>query len=126
MATRRTEAKAMTAREVERVFERAAGRRRLVQLTDAAGHTRAVHPYMVYVTAAGRRMLHSYQVEGYSEHGNSSGWKNVRPSSFVEARELDEEFDARRDYNPFRENQFAVVIYAAPTADGRVRRPDSP
>jgi hypothetical protein len=116
----------MAAREVERVFARAARRRRLVRLTDAAGRWRLVHPYMVYVTAAGRRMLHCYQVEGYSEHGRSSGWKNVPPSSFVEACETDEGFAPRDDYNPFRENQFAVVVHAAPTADGRVRQPDRP
>lgn len=114
-------------REVEAVFVRAARAGRLVWLAepDPVERYRVVEPYMVYRSGTGRRLLHAYQVGGYSAGGPLRGWRNLEPGAFAEAQVLEEPFAVRPDYNPFNEQNFPHVAFALPTADGRRRAPDA-
>jgi hypothetical protein len=108
--------------QVESTFVRAARAGRLVWLTEPAGRYRVVEPYMVYLSPKGRRLLHFYQVGGYSEGGIIRGWRNPEAAVFDSALVVDESFEPRPDYNPFNEWMFPRVVFALPTADGRERR----
>jgi hypothetical protein len=107
---------------VEATFVRAARRRRLVWLTEPSGRYRIVEPYMIYHSPTGRRLFHFYQVGGYSAGGRLRGWRNPDVRAFDSAQMLAETFAPRPEYNPFNREMFPVVVYAAPTADGRARR----
>lgn len=116
----------MTPEEVESVFVAAAKTSSLVWLTEPSGRYRIVEPYMVYVSSTGRRLLHCFQIGGYSAGGVLRGWKNPGVESFESARVVDERFTPREDYNPFNEEMFPRVVFALPTRDGRMRPPDPP
>lgn len=110
---------------VEAAFITAANARRLVWLTEPSGRYRVVEPYMVYRSPTGRRLFHFHQVGGYSSGSIIRGWRNPDVTAFDSAQILDESFTPRTDYNPFNEEMFPHVIFAVPTADGRVREPDA-
>jgi hypothetical protein len=114
----------MPAQDVERTFMQAAESGRLVRLSEEDGQTRLVEPYMVYLTSAGRRLLHMYQLEGYSAHGHPRDWKNAEPSRFIGAVVESQPYSPRPDYNPFNEKQFPFVVYAASNASGERRPPN--
>lgn len=106
---------------VEATFIQAAKSLKLCELTDSPGNKRLVEPYMVYSSRTGKRLFHCYQLKGYSESGQQTGWKNPEVSSFVLAVIRDETFIPRREYNPFNYNMFPVVHFSIPTFDGQQR-----
>lgn len=93
----------------------------LCELEDQTGNKRLVQPYMVYTSATGKRLFHCYQLEGYSESGEPTGWKNPQVDSFIKAKIRDEIFVQRREYNPFNYDMFPFVHFSIPTIDGRQR-----
>ena len=104
---------------------RAAGEAlRLVWLTEPSGRYRIVEPYMIFESSTGKRLLHLYQVGGYSSGSILRGWKNPEVGVFDGARVLDDRFSPRDDYNPFNAEMFPRVIFAVPTRDGRRRAPE--
>jgi hypothetical protein len=107
--------------EVEAVFIEAGRRSSLVWLTEPSGRYRVVEPYMVFRSTTGKRLLHLFQVGGYSAGAILRGWKNPEVSAFDDAQLLDQRFTARADYNPFNEEMFPEVIFAIPNRDGRQR-----
>lgn len=109
--------------EVERVFITAGKALSLVWLTEPSGRYRIVEPYMVYCSTTGKRLLHFYQIGGYSAGGILRGWKNPEVSAFDSAQIVDQRFTPREDYNPFNEEMFPEVVFAVPTRDGRQRMP---
>lgn len=109
--------------EVERAFIAAGKSLSLVWLTEPSGRYRIVEPYMVFVSTKGKRLFHLYQIGGYSSGGVLRGWKNPEIAHFASAEVLDQRFAPRADYNPFNEEMFPDVVFAAPTRDGRVRVP---
>lgn len=109
---------------IEAVFRRAADAGRLVWLTEPNGRYRVVEPYAVYISGTGKRLLHLYQVGGYSAGAELRGWKNIEVSTFDSVQLLETRFAPREAYNPFNESVFPTLIHARPTADGRVRPPD--
>ncbi len=110
---------------VEATFIAAAKARRLVWLTEPSGRYRIVEPYMVFRSSTGKRLLHLYQVGGYSAGSILRGWKNPEVAVFDGAQMLEESWVPRDDYNPFNREMFPEVIFAVPTRDGRVRAPDT-
>lgn len=106
---------------VEPTFIQAAKSMKLCELVDQNGNKRLVEPYMVYSSATGKRLFHCYQVQGYSESGQSSGWKNPQVDSFLQASVVDETFTPRREYSPFNYKMFPIVHFSIPTVDGRQR-----
>jgi hypothetical protein len=112
--------------EVEERFIQAAKASSLVWLTEPSGRYRVVEPYMVFYSTTGKRLLHLFQVGGYSAGGILRGWKNPEVSAFDGARILEQRFLPRTDYNPFNEEIFPRVVFAAPTRDGRPRAADPP
>ena len=111
--------------EVEEVFIAAAQASRLVRLVEASGRDRVIEPYMVFRSATGKRLLHLFQLGGYSAGGVVRGWKNAEVSGFEGARIVEQRFVPRRDYNPFNEEMFPRVRFAVATRDGRQRAPDA-
>jgi hypothetical protein len=109
---------------VEARFIEAARRRRLLWLTEPSGRYRIVEPYMVFRSSTGRRLLHFYQVGGYSAGSILRGWKNPDVHAFDGAEVLEETWQPRDEYNPFNYEMFPEVVYAVPTWDGRLREPD--
>ncbi|HEX2094308.1 MAG TPA: hypothetical protein VHG28_18035 [Longimicrobiaceae bacterium] len=114
----------MEAAEVESTFIAAAKALSLVWLTEPSGRYRIVEPYMVYVSSTGKRLFHCYQIGGYSSGGILRGWKNPEVEAFDSAQIVDQRFTPRGEYNPFNEQMFPDVVFAAPTADGRQRMPN--
>ena len=108
--------------EVEEIFIAAAKGSTLVWLGEPSGRSRVVEPYMVFCSTTGKRLLHVFQVGGYSSGGILRGWKNPEVGSFHEAQPLPQRFTPRADYNPFNEEIFPTVFFAVPTRDGRRRR----
>lgn len=111
----------MPSAEVEAVFVAAAKTQSLVWLTEPSGRYRIVEPYMVFVSGTGKRLLHLFQIGGYSSGGVLRGWKNPEVAAFDSAQIVDQRFTAREDYNPFNEELFPEVVFALPTRDGRQR-----
>jgi hypothetical protein len=109
--------------DVERTFIAAGKSLSLVWLTEPSGRYRIVEPYMVFVSTTGKRLFHLYQIGGYSSGGVLRGWKNPEVSLFESAQVVDQRFTPREAYNPFNEEMFPDVVFAAPTRDGRVRVP---
>jgi hypothetical protein len=108
---------------VEQIFIKAGGQLTLCELIDQKGNKRLVEPYMVYTSSREKRLFHCYQVEGYSESNQSSGWKNPEIKSFHQARiQQDKKFIPRKEYNPFNETMFPIVHFSIPTADNRKRK----
>jgi hypothetical protein len=110
--------------EVETTFVAAGKALSLVWLTEPSGRYRIVEPHMVFVSTTGKRLLHCFQIGGYSSGGILRGWKNMEPSAFDGAQIVDQQFTARADYNPFNEEMFPDVVFAVPTSDGRQRIPN--
>ncbi len=115
---------AMSPEEVEATFIAAAKTLSLVWLTEPSGRYRIVEPYMVFVSSTGKRLFHCFQIGGYSAGGILRGWKNPEVGSYDSAQVVDQRFTPRDEYNPFNEEMFPRVIFAVPTADGRLRMPD--
>ena len=113
----------MTESEIEEVFIAGANALRLVWLTEPTGRYRIVEPHMVFRSTTGKRLLHLYQVGGYSAGGVLRGWKNPAVTAFDGAQLLEERFRPREEYNPFNEEMFPEVVFAIPTRHGRVRIP---
>ena len=111
---------------VEELFIAAGKASTLVWLTEPSGRYRIVEPYMVFCSTTGKRLLHLFQVGGYSAGGILRGWKNPEVGAFGGAQLLEQRFLPRADYNPFNEEMFPRVLFAVPTRDGRVRAPDPP
>jgi hypothetical protein len=109
--------------EVERAFVEAGKSLSLVWLTEPSGRYRIVEPYLVFVSSTGKRLLHCFQIGGYSSGGMLRGWKNPEAASFTGAQVVDQAFIPREDYNPFNEEMFPEVVFATETRDGRVRVP---
>jgi len=109
--------------DVERTFIAAGKSLSLVWLTEPSGRFRIVEPYMVFVSTKGKRLFHLFQIGGYSSGGVLRGWKNPEVSLFESAQVVDQRFTPREAYNPFNEEMFPDVVFAAPTRDGRVRVP---
>ncbi|HEV2148578.1 MAG TPA: hypothetical protein VGR37_14335 [Longimicrobiaceae bacterium] len=114
----------MEPEEVEATFVAAGKALSLVWLTEPSGRYRIVEPYMVFVSTTGKRLMHCFQIGGYSAGGILRGWKNMEAASFDGAQIVDQPFTPREDYNPFNEEMFADVAFAVPTADGRQRIPN--
>lgn len=114
----------MTEAEIEAVFTAGGKALSLVWLTEPSGRYRIVEPYLVYRSTTGKRLLHLYQIGGYSSGGVLRGWKNPEVSSFDSAQIVDQRFVPREEYNPFNEEIFPEVVFAVPTRDGRVRTPE--
>ena len=114
----------MSPEEVEDTFVAAAKTLSLVWLTEPSGRYRIVEPYMVFVSSTGKRLFHCFQIGGYSAGGVLRGWKNPEVGSYDSAQVVDQRFTPRDEYNPFNEEMFPRVIFAVPTADGRLRMPD--
>jgi hypothetical protein len=104
----------------ERVVQAARGFA-LCELTDSEGNIRTIEPYMVYTSTKGKRLFHCYQLSGFSERGQTQGWKNPEVESFVEVQVLQDKFEPRPEYNPFNLKMFPVVHSAIPTIDGKQR-----
>jgi len=111
----------MTTEEVEAVFIAAGKTLSLVWLTEPSGRYRIVEPYMVFVSSTGKRLLHMYQIGGYSAGGILRGWKNPEVEVFDSAQIVDQRFVPREEYNPFNQEMFPEVVFAVPTRDGRQR-----
>ena len=109
--------------EVESAFTAAARAMSLVWLTEPSGRYRIVEPYMVFCSRTGKRLLHLYQVGGYSAGGILRGWKNAEVEAFDSAQVVDQRFTPRAEYNPFNLEMFPEVVFAVPTRDGRQRLP---
>ncbi len=88
---------------VEATFIAAAKSRRLVWLTEPSGRYRIVEPYMVFRSSTGKRLLHLYQVGGYSSGSILRGWKNPEVAVFDSAQMLEETWTPREEYNPFNQ-----------------------
>jgi hypothetical protein len=110
--------------EVESVFMAAGKAMSLVWLTEESGRYRIVEPYMVFCSSTGKRLLHLYQIGGYSAGGMLRGWKNPEVTAFETAQIVDQRFTPREEYNPFNEEMFPAVVFAVPTRDGRQRMPE--
>lgn len=113
----------MTEAEVEGVFIAAGKVLSLVWLTEPSGRYRIVEPYIVYCSSTGKRLLHLYQIGGYSSGGLLRGWKNPEVRSFDSAQIVDQRFTPREEYNPFNEEMFPEVVFAVPTRRGEQRLP---
>lgn len=110
---------------VEEVFIAAAKALRLVRLTEPGGRERVVEPYMIFRSGTGKRLLHAFQLGGYSAGGVVRGWKNAEVTAFDGAEMVEQRFLPRRDYNPFNEERFPGVLFAVPTREGRQRARDA-
>lgn len=113
----------MSESSVESVFVAAGKALSLVWLTEPSGRYRIVEPHMVFVSSTGKRLLHFYQIGGYSAGGVLRGWKNPEVSAFESAQIVDQRFTPREDYNPFNEEMFPEVVFAVPTRKGELRMP---
>lgn len=111
--------------EVESVFTAAAKALSLVWLTEPSGRYRIVEPYMIFRSSTGKRLLHCFQIGGYSAGGALRGWRNPEVGSFESAQIVDQRFTPREEYNPFNQEMFPEVIFAVQTHDGRQRLPDA-
>ena len=108
--------------EVEAVFIAGGKGGSLVWLGEPSGRYRVVEPYMVFCSTTGKRLLHLFQVGGYSAGGILRGWKNAEVCAFADSKILPQRFTPRADYNPFNEEIFPSIVFAVPTRDGRARR----
>ena len=115
----------MTPAEIEAAFVAAGRARSLVWLAEPAGRYRVVEPYLLFCSSTGKRLLHCFQVGGYSSGGMPRGWKNAQPSAFDDARIVDRRFTPREEYNPFNREIFPTVVFAIPTRGGEQRLPDA-
>jgi hypothetical protein len=106
---------------LEQTVVQAAKGLRVCELTDLGGNTRIVEPCMVYTSTKGKRLFHCYQLSGFSERGQSQGWKNPEVESFTAVEVLQDNFKPRPEYNPFNLKMFPVVHFAIPTVDGKHR-----
>jgi hypothetical protein len=106
---------------VEQTFINSAKSFKICEIIDIYGNRRLVEPYMVYTSSKGKRLLHCYQLLGYSKSGQVPAWKNPEVSSFTNAIIKDKSFSQRSEYNPFNMKMFPTVHFALPTSDGRQR-----
>ncbi len=110
--------------DVEQTFIAAGKTKSLVWLTEPSGRYRIVEPYMLFISPKGKRLFHFFQIGGYSAGGVLRGWKNPEVSAFDGAQLVDQQFTPRDEYNPFNAEMFPRVVFAVPTADGRIRGPE--
>jgi hypothetical protein len=96
---------------IENAFQLAATGGNIIELIDGNGRRRIVEPYMIYTTGKGKRCFHCYQLDGFSESGNSIGWKNPEIESFRNATILDGAFAIRREYNPGNSKMFPDIHF---------------
>ena len=74
--------------------------RRVVRFYYGGGH-RVVEPHCYGMSTAGHEVLRGYQTSGYSESGESVGWKLFRVSEISGLEVTRETFaGARPGYNP--------------------------
>ena len=111
----------MTEAEIEAVFIAGGKALSLVWLVEPSGRYRVVEPYMVFRSTTGKRLLHLYQIGGYSAGGVLRGWKNPEVGAFDSAQIVDQRYLPRAEYNPFNEEMFPEVEFAVPTRDGKAR-----
>lgn len=102
-------------------FINAATQLKLLKLIDYDGNNRLVEPYMIYDSAKGKYCYHVFQLDGFSESGNTVGWKNPEVESFEFSEIIETNFQQRTQYNPFNEKMFVKVHFSIPTIDGRQR-----
>jgi hypothetical protein len=89
---------------------RAIDGRHVVRLTDEAGE-RVVEPYLIFESAKGDMLLHSWQIAGAFRRTPPPHWCNLHLDDIVAVRRLPERFvQPQRDYNP-RSAHFHHVIY---------------
>jgi hypothetical protein len=62
-----------------------------------------------------------YQIKGYSESGEPTGWKNPESETIVSVIPLLDSFEVRQEYNPLNRRMFVSVLFALPNADGTER-----
>jgi predicted DNA-binding transcriptional regulator YafY len=65
---------------------------------DYDGGERTVEPYVLGTTRAGVELLRAYQTSGFSQSGQSQGWKLFRTSEIGDIRLAGDTFQSRRDY----------------------------
>ena len=103
---------------IEQAYISAAQSGRFCELVDQAGNIRLVEPYMVYRSSLNKRMFHCFQVSGYSESNQPTGWKNLNVSSFRIGSVTDGTFSQRADYNPDNSPKFPIIYFALQKASG--------
>ena len=65
------------------------------------GGVRVVEPHCHGISRAGNEVLRGYQTDGYSESGNSVGWKMFEVSGMSIVQSTGDVFDQNRPgYNP--------------------------
>ncbi len=111
----------MIAMNPEQLFIKAAEERKRCTLFDSVKRARVIEPYMVYQTSKGKRCFHFFQIEGYSESQQSTGWKNPEVHTFVEVVIEEDTFSIRGEYNPFNMKMFPRVYFALPNTLGQDR-----
>lgn len=87
----------------------AINQRRLLQLTYHYG-TRIVEPHAYGRSKKGHEILRAYQVSGYSESGEPTGWKLFRVDEIGSIVALQSSFAPRWDYQ--RDDRAMDQIYA--------------
>lgn len=81
--------------DLERQIIAAGLDRRLVLVHDEERGNRIVEPYMLINSKKGHRLLHCFQVAGYSGSGEPTGWRNLDLEWIEEVEPLDVEFHPR-------------------------------
>ena len=74
------------------------------------GGNRVVDPHIVYESSAGKILMDAYQTSGYSEGGESIGWKRGEVDQITSVQILDQTFSVRSDYNPSNRERYVRII----------------
>jgi len=75
------------------------------------GGERIIEPHAFGYDKKGQRKLRAYQIGGYSESGNTVGWKLFTVDNIDNFRILDDYFkEPRIGYNPFGDKMIPNII----------------
>jgi len=76
------------------------------------GGSRVADPYIVYEGSTGKILVDAYQTAGYSERGESVGWKRFEVDQISALQVLGRAFSVRTDYNPNNRERYVHIICA--------------
>ncbi|OGX27988.1 MAG: hypothetical protein A2879_00805 [Omnitrophica WOR_2 bacterium RIFCSPHIGHO2_01_FULL_49_10] len=72
---------------------------------------RIVCPHVLYFSSAGNKLVHTYQISGYSEHPQQiPGWRPFQLSEITDFSILDEKFEVAPGYNPSNRDKYSTII----------------
>ncbi|ACV24816.1 WYL domain-containing protein [Methanocaldococcus fervens] len=97
--------------EIDEIICKAIKEMRRLKINYKGEDWRIIEPHCFGCDRKGNKKLRAYQVSGYSESGNSEGWKLFNVDEIRKIEPLNERFnEPRPKYNPYGDKHIPNVI----------------